>query len=73
MDDVNRSPVETIKDATRWFNDLSMAAKGRLDGTRPASRMLRKMFDALENSPHKFACGIGLVESDVIRNSVEIG
>ena len=72
VENTNPPGVGAVKDPAGRLDDLPIAGTTELGRDGSALRMPLQLFDMFEDSLDEAACSLGVVESDIIRDRVQI-
>ena len=72
MKDMNRVPVISMENTTRWLNDLSATGPLELQWTAATLRVLRQVIDMAKNTPDKFCGSSGIFQGDVVGDGIQV-
>jgi hypothetical protein len=72
MKDKDPLAVVAVEHAAGWFDDLAIASAAKLPWHGPAFGVSSKLFDVFENPLNKAACGLRLVEGDIVSDGIKV-
>jgi hypothetical protein len=72
VEDPDPLAVRAVKDPAGRFDNLPVSRTTELGGHGSASWVPFQLFDMFEDSLDETACGLGVVESNIVRDRVQI-
>ena len=72
MQDVDRAPVIPVEDPARWLNNLSVTRALELQRAATTLRMVSQLLDVTNNAFDQLNRCRGILEGDVVGNSVQV-